>query len=390
VIALRHRWVPALALLLLGGSFALPVGQSALGPLRWVSIAAPFVFAACGVFAALLALREPEMSIGQLLLFIALSAVAALAPLVLLALDSAALAGSTDWRPGFWCFAGGLLLLAGIGVRRLSALDAAPPGVVVARHLRVLCNYGTPLLFGAWVLVFWQLLTEAFDVPRVLLPAPSVIWQSLRHGGDVLAADFVQTVLHAALIGWAAGSALGFVVGVLIDRSAFLQRGLLPIAALASSVPLIGIAPIMVMWFGFDWHSKAAVVVIMTFFPMLVNTLAGLAQSGHMERDLMRSYGAGPLRTLVALRIPVALPFVFNALKINSTLAMIGAIVAEFFGSPVSGLGFRISTEAARLNMGLVWAAILVASVAGSLMYGLLGFIERRATFWHPSIRAAT
>ena len=106
-----------------------------------------------------------------------------------------------------------------------------------------------------------------------------------------------------------------------------------------------------------------------------------------MERDLMRSYGASYWQTLWSLRIPAALPFVFNALKINSTLALIGAIVAEFFGSPTDGLGFRISTEAARLNMGLVWAAIGVASLTGSLLYGLFGWIERRATFWHPSIR---
>jgi len=225
-------------------------------------------------------------------------------------------------------------------------------------------------------------------VPRVLLPAPSVIGHSLLASLPVLAGDFTQTVLHSALIGLVAGCTLGFVVGVLIDRSPFLQRGLLPLAALASAVPLIGIAPIMVMWFGFDWHSKAAVVVIMTFFPMLVNTLAGLTEAGHMERDLMRSYGASTWRTLWSLRIPVALPFVFNALKINSTLAMIGAIVAEFFGSPVAGLGFRISTEAARLNMGLVWAAILVAALAGSVLYGVLGWVERRATFWHPSIRS--
>ena len=205
----------------------------------------------------------------------------------------------------------------------------------------------------------------------------------------MLAGDFVQTVLHSALIGLVIGCALGFATGVLIDRSPFLQRGLLPVAALASTVPLVGIAPIMVMWFGFDWHSKAAVVVVMTFFPMLVNTLAGLEESGHMERDLMRSYGAGYWRTLVSLRIPVALPFIFNALKIDSTLAMIGAIVAEFFGSPTAGLGFRISTEAARLNMGLVWAAILVSALAGSLLYGLLSWVERRATFWHPSFRSA-
>jgi NitT/TauT family transport system permease protein len=272
-----------------------------------------------------------------------------------------------------------LLVIAVLSVRRVAAFD----GYGAAGR------FAAPLLFGVWVLVFWQLLTQAFAVPQVLLPAPTLIGHALWTSWPVLVDDFVQTVLHSALIGLVAGSGLGFVVGVLIDRSPFLQRGLLPVAALASTVPLVGIAPIMVMWFGFDWHSKAAVVVVMTFFPMLVNTLAGLEEAGHMERDLMRSYGAGYWRTLVALRIPVALPFVFNALKVNSTLAMIGAIVAEFFGSPISGLGFRISTEAARLNMGLVWAAIVVAAMAGSLLYGLLGWVERRVTFWHPSFRAA-
>ena len=200
-----------------------------------------------------------------------------------------------------------MLVLAAFSVRRLAALD----------ERSAWGRFGTPALFGAWVLAFWELLTWALEVPRVLLPAPSLIGTSLLAGAGVLAGDFTQTVLHSALLGWAAGCALGFLTGVLIDRSPFLQRGLLPLAALASSVPLVGIAPVMVMWFGFDWESKAAVVVLMTFFPMLVNTLAGLRESGHMERDLMRSYGAGYWRTLLALRLPVALPFVFNALKIN-------------------------------------------------------------------------
>ena len=287
-----------------------------------------------------------------------------------------ALAGH-PWRWAFFALLVVLAMLAVVSLRRLSALD--PKGWQV--------RFATPLLFGFWVLLFWEMLTQGFEVPKVLLPAPTVVWASLLQGAPTLQTDFVQTVLHSVLIGLALGSGLGFVVGVLIDRSPFLQRGLLPVAALASTVPLVGVAPIMVMWFGFDWHSKAAVVVVMTFFPMLVNTLAGLAASGHMERDLMRSYGAGYWRTLFSLRIPVALPFIFNALKINSTLALIGAIVAEFFGSPVSGLGFRISTEAARLNMGLVWAAIVVAAVAGSLPYAALEWVERRSTFWHPSIR---
>jgi NitT/TauT family transport system permease protein len=272
-----------------------------------------------------------------------------------------------------------LFASAVISVRWLAKLDAD----------RVVGRVGAPLLFGAWVLVFWQLLTQAFDVPRVILPAPSLIGEALIASGDVLASDFVQTVLRSALTGLVVGSALGFIVGLLIDRSPFLQRGLLPVAALASTMPLVGVAPIMVMWFGFDWPSKAAVVIVMTFFPMLVNTLAGLDESDAMQRDLMRSYGASYWRTLWAMRIPVALPFVFNALKINSTLALIGAIVAEFFGSPTIGLGFRISTEAARLNMALVWAAIVVSALSGSLLYTLLGWIERRATFWHPSFRRA-
>jgi len=329
----------------------------------------------------MLAVVRPPQQLGPVLGFALLSVLAALAPMILIATDVSAALDAATWRSGFWCYTVALACLGVTTVRRLAALDTR------RRASAWVGAYGTPLLFGAWVLVFWQLLTRAFDVPQVLLPAPSVVGRSLLAGLGVLAGDFEQTVLHAVLIGGVAGCALGFVVGVLIDRSPFLQRGLLPLAALASTVPLIGIAPIMVMWFGFDWHSKAAVVVVMTFFPMLVNTLAGLAESGHMERDLMRSYGAGYWRTLFSLRIPVALPFVFNALKVNSTLAMIGAIVAEFFGSPTAGLGFRISTEAARLNMGLVWAAILVAAIAGSLLYGLLGWVERRATFWHPSIR---
>jgi NitT/TauT family transport system permease protein len=157
---------------------------------------------------------------------------------------------------------------------------------------------------------------------------------------------------------------------------------------MVSAVPIIGIAPIMVMWFGFGWESKTAVIVFMIFFPMLVNALAGLDAADAMSRDLMRSYAAGYWQTLLKLRLPAALPFLFNALKINSTLALIGAIVAEFFGSPISGMGFRISVEVARMNVDVVWATISVAALAGSLFYGLLALLERRLTSWHASFRS--
>jgi NitT/TauT family transport system permease protein len=243
-------------------------------------------------------------------------------------------------------------------------------------------------LFGLWVLFFWQVGVTVFEVPRVLLPSPWAIVQSMGEHAATLGRDFVQTVLKAVLIGWVFGSALGFAVGVAIDRLPFLQRGLLPVASLTSTIPLVAVAPIMVMWFGFEWQSKAAVVVLMTFFPMLVATLAGLKASGKLELELMHSYAASYLRTLLDLRLPCAVPFIVGALKVNATLALIGAIVAEFFGSPTVGLGFRISTEAAKMNMALVWGAIVVAAVTGSAAYALLVQLERRWAFWHPSVRS--
>jgi NitT/TauT family transport system permease protein len=141
------------------------------------------------------------------------------------------------------------------------------------------------------------------------------------------------------------------------------------------------------MWFGFDWPSKAAVVVAMVFFPMLVNTVQGLAAAERMQRDLMHTWSASWWQSLVYLRLPAAMPFVFNGLKICATLALIGAIVAEFFGSPTYGMGFRISTEVGRLQLDMVWAEIATAALLGSLFYGFWALIERRVTFWHPSQR---
>jgi NitT/TauT family transport system permease protein len=191
-----------------------------------------------------------------------------------------------------------------------------------------------PALFGISVLVLWQLIVKGFNVPAVLLPAPSDIWAKLITSLPILWVDFVQTVLRAVIPGWIIGSLSGFLVAILCDRIPFLRRGLLPLGNLVAALPIVGVAPILVMWFGFDWPSKAAMVVVMTFFPMLVNAVAGLQASGHLERDLMQSYGASWWQTLVKLRLPAAMPFIFNALKINSTLAMIGAIVAEFFAFP--------------------------------------------------------
>ena len=244
-----------------------------------------------------------------------------------------------------------------------------------------------PMLFGFAVLGLWQGIVTGFSVPEVILPAPTAIGIAIGANMPTLWADFVQTILKGALSGYLLGAAAACVVAVLVDRVPFLRAGLLPIGNFVAALPIVGIAPIMVMWFGFDWHSKAAVVVVMVFFPVLVNMVAGLSASDRMQRDLMATWGGTYWQTLVKLRLPAAMPFFFNGLKIAATLALIGAIVAENFGSPTLGMGFRISTAVGQLALPLVWAEIAVAALAGSVFYGFVAALERAVTFWHPSQR---
>ncbi|WP_147125255.1 ABC transporter permease [Shimia ponticola] len=244
-----------------------------------------------------------------------------------------------------------------------------------------------PTIFGLTILLMWELIVRGLDVPLVILPAPSVIAVTFASETDILWADFRQTILKGALGGFIIGCVAAFSVAIVADRSDFLRRGLLPVGNFLAALPIIGTAPILVMWFGFDWQSKAAVVVVMIFFPLLVNTVAGLREATAMQRDLMATYAAGYWQTLWKLRLPAAMPFIFNGLKVATTLALIGAIVAEFFGSPTVGMGFRISTSVGQLALDMVWAEIVVAALAGSAFYGFVAGIERVVTFWHPAQR---
>jgi NitT/TauT family transport system permease protein len=245
-------------------------------------------------------------------------------------------------------------------------------------------------VFGVTILIIWEGAVHALNVPTVTLPAPSVIGATIAASLHILWGDFVQTVLKGAVGGYVFGSTAALVVAVLVDRYPFLQRGLLPIGNFVSALPIVGLAPIMVNWFGFGWESKAAVVTVMVFFPVLVNAVAGLQAAEPMQRDQMATWGASYPRALWHLRLPAAMPFVFNGLKIATTLSLIGAIVAEFFGSPTQGIGFRISTAVGSLAIPMVWAQIAVAALSGTLFYGLVAWVEARVTFWHPSIRGRT
>ena len=292
-------------------------------------------------------------------------------PLVPAIAASAAVAGALlDWRQGLllvlWLLPWGLnTVLAASGKR--------------AAYLAV------PVVFGVTLLVLWQVAVRLYGVNQVILPAPTDIWWALLEAPAILWADFMQTVVKGAISGYVIGAALAIGTAIAVDRSQFLQRGLLPVGNFIAALPIVGTAPILVMWFGFGWQSKAAVVVVMVFFPILVNAVAGLKATEAMQRDLMHTYAASYWQGLFKLRLPAALPFIFNGLKVCTTLALIGAIVAEFFGSPIVGMGFRIKTSFGTLELAMVWAEIAVAAVAGSGLYGLVALAERRLTFWHPS-----
>jgi NitT/TauT family transport system permease protein len=247
-----------------------------------------------------------------------------------------------------------------------------------------------PLIFGLTIILVWEGVVRGFEISPILLPTPSAIAITFAASTSILWQDFVQTVIKGALSGYVMGCGSAFLLAIAIDRYPFLQRGLLPVGNFVAALPIVGMAPILVMWFGFDWQSKAAVVVVMVFFPMLVNTVQGLQASDSMQRDLMQTYAASYWATLFKLRLPAAMPLVFNGLKIASTLALIGAIVAEFFGSPTRGMGFRISTSVGQLALDLVWAEIVVAALVGSAFYGGLALLEKAVTFWHPSQRGRT
>jgi NitT/TauT family transport system permease protein len=362
-----HPWYLAAALLALA-ALVLPLGPgigfSGHAPLLAATIAGAVLFAAAAFgFSAPLAL------VGVILT----------CAVTVELLGDPGVAGNAG--SGFWALVLSGWLAASLVVTGLAAVRPRNP--VLRRGL----DLAIPVLFGAFVFYLWEVAVRGFGVPAVLMPSPSATAARFSRSLATLAEDFVQTFVRGMLTGYVIGCGAGFVVAVIAYRFTFLGRGLLPVGNFISALPIVGIAPIMVMWFGFDWPSKAAVVAVITFFPMLVNTLAGLSAAGHIERDLMRSYGATPAQTLTKLNLPGAMPFIFNALKINSTLALIGAIVAEFFGTPTKGIGFRISIEVARMSLDMVWAEIALAAIAGMAFYGIVVLAERATTFWHPSYR---
>ncbi|GEM44702.1 ABC transporter permease [Deinococcus cellulosilyticus] len=243
------------------------------------------------------------------------------------------------------------------------------------------------LLFTVSVL-FVEAMLRVNEVPAGLIPTPSRVVVALYNAREVLMLDVFYTFVLEALIGFVAGIVIGVLASMAVARYKFLELGILPYASIFSSIPIVALAPVMVKAIGLEWPSKAAVVAVTVIFPIIVNVVRGLQSASPLHLDLMRSYGASPMRVFFDVRVPTAMPYFFNALKISTTLSLISAIVAEFFGTTGNGLGFRIQIEAGRFNFDIVWAAIVVASVIGIVFFSLIGALERKVTGWHASYRS--
>jgi NitT/TauT family transport system permease protein len=236
-------------------------------------------------------------------------------------------------------------------------------------------------------LAIWQGAIAVFDIQKFLLPSPTDIGSTLWDDhGDFLAAGWYT--FKEALGGFVIGSTAGIVCAVIVARFRVIGLVLLPIAIAANAVPIIAFAPIFNVWFNpLSPTSKMAIAAVLCFFPVLVNTLRGLTSVHPASVELMHSYAASERATFWKLRIPAALPFTFTALKVASVLAMIGAVVGDYFGGSTEALGVQIQSSVALSRYEVAWAAILVASLLGMVLYGTVALAERLTVRWHPSTR---
>ena len=249
-------------------------------------------------------------------------------------------------------------------------------------------DWGPAIVVFVLAIAIWEGAISAFHIQQFLLPRPSDIVRSCWTERHTLWPAGWYT-FKEALGGFAVGSALGILAATLIGRFKTVGSALMPLAIAANAVPIIAFAPIANAWFDpLTPQSKMAIAGVLCFLPLMVNTLRGLQSANPRQIELMRSYAASDLDIWRRVRIPTALPFVFAALKVASVLAMIGAIVGEYFGGAFNALGVLIRSDAQILDFRTAWAGILVASLLGLALYGAVSLAERVLVRWAPAGQA--
>jgi NitT/TauT family transport system permease protein len=252
---------------------------------------------------------------------------------------------------------------------------------------RALREWGPAVVVAVLVLVAWEVMVDAFDIQKFLLPKPSDIGRTLWNERRELWSAGWYTFTEA-LGGFVLGSSSAIACAVVLARFRSTSSALMPYFVAASAVPIIAFAPIANAWFGIEKGSKMFIAAVLCFFPVLVNTLRGLTSVRPAQIELMRSYAASSVAVFGRVRLPTALPYVFSALKVASVLAMIGAIVGEYFGGSQQQLGIVIKNSAALFQFETAWAAITVACILGIGFYLAVAAAERVTMRSYPSTRA--
>ena len=255
------------------------------------------------------------------------------------------------------------------------------------RFARQLGEWVPALVVLVAVLGIWEGSIDALHVQQFLLPKPTEIAKALWNERSTLWPAGWYT-FKEALGGFFAGSGLGILFALLVARFRAVGTALMPIAIAANAVPIIAFAPIFDVWFNpLSPHSKMAIAAVLCFFPVMVNTLRGLTSVRPQQIELMRAYASGELDVFRRVRVPTALPYLFTALKVASVLAMIGAIVGEYFGGSLSALGVIINNDAELFDFVTAWAGIVVASLLGISLYLAVVAAERLVVRWSPVTR---
>jgi NitT/TauT family transport system permease protein len=258
-------------------------------------------------------------------------------------------------------------------------VQPVPRGTLAGRVGKRMVDWVPALVVLVFVLVVWQESIEIFHIKKFLAPQPTAIASTFwadRH--ELLSAGWFT--FQEALGGFVIGCGFALLCALVLARWRGLGRALMPYMIAASAVPIIAFAPIMNAWFNpFSKGSKMAIAAVLCFFPVLVNSLRGLTSVRPESVELMRSYGAGELETFRRVRIPTALPFIFTSLKIATVLAMIGAIVGEYFGGAFTALGVLINSRSTTFQFKEAWAGIGVACAFGIAFYLAVALVERLA-----------
>jgi NitT/TauT family transport system permease protein len=251
-------------------------------------------------------------------------------------------------------------------------------------------RYAPAIALFVLLVAAWEAGVRILEIKGFILPAPSAIWAALTTNWTESYQIFqaAQVTLYEALGGLVLGTALGLVVAFLVSRFPASRDAILPVAVAVNAIPIIAFAPLANNWFGIQSPvSKMAVAASLVFFPIMINTLRGLTQVEPSALELLRSYAAGDGSVTRHLRIPNALPFFFTGLKIATTLALIGAVVGEYFGGLTVALGRVVVGSASALRFDITWAAILIVSLMGIVMYVAVLAIEQVVIPWHHSVR---